>query len=138
LGQLISIVSDNTVRIKLLELGDALTLDQALTILHRPKHPNYKLRLFNKTIMPLTPSAARPTNLASHPRATTNRHVLPRTRSLTAKRQRHAVIVVGPNDTAQLSARRSEKAATIAEKTITSRRCVRANPKMWAAFTFNE
>ena len=33
LGQLISGVADNTVRIKLLELGDALTLDQALTIL---------------------------------------------------------------------------------------------------------
>jgi hypothetical protein len=33
LGQLISGVADNSVRIKLLELGDALTLDQALTIL---------------------------------------------------------------------------------------------------------
>ncbi|XP_046653821.1 uncharacterized protein LOC124344350 [Daphnia pulicaria] len=33
LGQLISGVSDNAVRIKLLELGDALTLEQALTIL---------------------------------------------------------------------------------------------------------
>ena len=33
LGQLISDVAENTVRIKLLELGDALTLDQALTIL---------------------------------------------------------------------------------------------------------
>jgi hypothetical protein len=33
LGQLISGVADNAVRIKLLELGDALTLDQALTIL---------------------------------------------------------------------------------------------------------
>ena len=33
LGQLISGVVDNSVRIKLLELGDALTLDQTLTIL---------------------------------------------------------------------------------------------------------
>jgi hypothetical protein len=33
LGQLISGVADNAVRIKLLELGNALTLDQALTIL---------------------------------------------------------------------------------------------------------
>ena len=33
LGQVISGVEDNAVRIKLLELGDALTLDQALTIL---------------------------------------------------------------------------------------------------------
>jgi alpha-D-ribose 1-methylphosphonate 5-triphosphate diphosphatase PhnM len=88
--------------------------------------------------MPSTLSAARLTNLASHPRATTDRHVLPRTRNLTAERQRHAVIVAGHDDTAHLNARRTGKAATIAVKPITSRRCVRANPKMWAAFTFNE
>jgi hypothetical protein len=37
LGQLISGVADNTVRIKILRLGDALTLDQALTILRSAK-----------------------------------------------------------------------------------------------------
>jgi hypothetical protein len=48
---------------------------------------------------------------------TKNSHVLPRTRSISAERQRHAAIVAGLGDTTPIGARRLEKSATTPEKT---------------------
>nr|CAH0109788.1 unnamed protein product [Daphnia galeata] len=79
--QLISVVANNTFRINI--------WNSATHSLVRPKHPNYKLRRCNKTIMQSKLFAAHLTNQANQLRATTNKPASPQTRNLATERQQH-------------------------------------------------
>jgi hypothetical protein len=115
--QLISVVINNTFRINI--------WNSATHSLVRPKHPNYKLRRCNKTIMQSKLFAVHLTNQANQLRATTNKPASPQTRNLATERQQNVDTGAGLDDTTPPSAQCSGKNVTIAEKTITSHRCVR-------------
>lgn len=85
LGQILSRVEDNTVRIKLIEMGEALTLDRQLQSSDPKRNPIYMLYHSNKATAPSTQSDAQRAKATNTLQGSTNNNDLPRIRNQVEK-----------------------------------------------------